>query len=159
MQLLKERFPKKWKFLMAFAMRAGGGLASHYRFFQKCFFKTIQNHSLTVKTCFAHSLGFILYTYSSWGDQEFFRTFLTSIHFWICHQNVVPSETWSWFQLNVHLGLRMLYVVFEIIRMAPQALSMRFNSSQELCLSTKHFCSWYLNYWWKKHFPTSSLPT
>ena len=26
--------------------------------------KTIQNHYLTAKTCFAHSLGFILYTYT-----------------------------------------------------------------------------------------------
>ena len=43
-----------------------GGLACHYRFFRKwSFVKTIQNRSLTVKTCFAHSLGFILYIYSS----------------------------------------------------------------------------------------------
>ena len=31
---------------------------------KKIFLKTIQNHSLTVKTCFALSLGFILCIYS-----------------------------------------------------------------------------------------------
>ena len=41
----------------------GGGSRVPLRFFQKCFFKTIQNHFLTVKTGFAHSLAFILYTY------------------------------------------------------------------------------------------------
>ena len=35
-------------------------------FFSKMFFvKPIKNNSLTVKTCFAHSLVFILYTYST----------------------------------------------------------------------------------------------
>ena len=42
----------------------GGGVSRSINFFS-FFFKTIENHSLTVKTCFANSLGFILYTYSN----------------------------------------------------------------------------------------------
>ena len=67
----------------------GGGLegvsSATYLFWKMIFLKTIYNHSLTVKTCFALSLGFILCIYSccfalslgfisciysSWGDFE-----------------------------------------------------------------------------------------
>ena len=60
---------KIWKFLnppfMVFAIK--GGLAYHKHFSKLFFFlqKNIKNHSLTANTCFAHSLGFTLYTYSS----------------------------------------------------------------------------------------------
>ena len=50
---------------MAFAMKeAGVSRAINFFFLQNVFFfvKNIQNHSWTVKTCFALSLGFILYT-------------------------------------------------------------------------------------------------
>ena len=48
---------KKWKFLMAFAIKVGGwGSIS--------FVKTIQNHSLTAKTRFAHCFSFIICIYS-----------------------------------------------------------------------------------------------
>ena len=46
--------------LMVFAMR-GGGVSRAINIFSKMLFvKSILNYSLTVKTCFAHSLGFIL---------------------------------------------------------------------------------------------------
>ena len=63
----------KWKFKMAFAMKGGsrGGLECHIPILKNDFFKTIYNHSLTVKMCFPHSLGFKLYTYSSCGDHEY----------------------------------------------------------------------------------------
>ena len=41
-----------------------------YLFWKMIFFKTIKNHSLTVKTCFPFSLGFKLCIYSSRGDFE-----------------------------------------------------------------------------------------
>ena len=57
---LREGFQKqKYKFKMAFAMK-GGGLACPKRILKNDFYKSIQNHSLTVKMCFAHILGFIL---------------------------------------------------------------------------------------------------
>ena len=50
----------------------GVGVPRAINVFQKgLFVKTIQNHSLTVKTCIAHSLGFMFYTYSSLGDHEY----------------------------------------------------------------------------------------
>ena len=53
-----------------FPWRGGGVSSSTYLFWKIIFLKTILNHSLTVKTCFALSLGFILCIYSSWGDFE-----------------------------------------------------------------------------------------
>ena len=51
---------------MAFAMKEGGGVSRAINVFSKvCFVKNIQNYSVTVKTCCAHSLDFIFYTYSS----------------------------------------------------------------------------------------------
>ena len=41
----------------------GVGVLRVINIFPKMFLKIIQNHSLTVKTCFALSLGFILYVY------------------------------------------------------------------------------------------------
>ena len=46
-----------------------GGVSSAINVFLIFFFKT-KNHSLTAKTRFAHSLSFILWIYSSWGDSE-----------------------------------------------------------------------------------------
>ena len=48
----------------------GGGLEFHIPILKMIFLKIIWNHSLTVKTCFALSLGFILCIYSSWDDFE-----------------------------------------------------------------------------------------
>ena len=63
----------------------------------------------------------------------------------------------------IFLGLRMLYVVFEITRIArwPRQyfpVSIRFKNCQELSLSAKLFFSRYLNYLGKTHCFTSSLP-
>ena len=48
----------------------GGGLECHIPILKNDFFKNPLDHSLTVKTCFALSLGFILCIYSSWDDFE-----------------------------------------------------------------------------------------
>ena len=47
---------------MTFAIEGGG--SSSVFFLQKLFcFKTIYNHPVSAKTCFSHSLNFILYVY------------------------------------------------------------------------------------------------
>ena len=57
-------FGDLWANKCLFAMKGGSRVPHTY--FEKYFFlKTIKNHSLTVKTCFALSLGFILCIYSS----------------------------------------------------------------------------------------------
>ena len=48
-----------------FSMKGGRGLEFHTPILKNDFSKTIKNHSLTVKTCFALSLGFILCLYCS----------------------------------------------------------------------------------------------
>ena len=39
-------------------------------FWKMILLTTIENHSLTVKMCFAHSLGFILYTYTGYPKKK-----------------------------------------------------------------------------------------
>ena len=49
-------------FFMTFSIKWDGGVWSEIRIFFNCFFrKTIYNHYLTVKACFAQSLGCILF--------------------------------------------------------------------------------------------------
>ena len=50
---------------MVFALKRGGSRVPHTYSEKMIFLKTIKNHSLTVKTYFALSLGFILCIYSS----------------------------------------------------------------------------------------------
>ena len=60
---------KKWNFFVAFSMK--GGVLHAINVFQECFFCKNHNYSLTVKVCFAYSLGFISYTYSCGGDHGY----------------------------------------------------------------------------------------
>ena len=50
---------------MDFSMKGGRGLAFHIRILKNEFLKNHLESFLTVKTCFALSLGFILCIYSS----------------------------------------------------------------------------------------------
>ena len=68
---IREGLKKKIREIQNGICHEGEGVLRVLTFFQKCFFLNHLESSLACRTCFAHSLGFILYTYSSWGDHEY----------------------------------------------------------------------------------------
>ena len=62
---------------MVFAMK-GQGVSRAFFFFKNVLLKTILNHSLTVKTGFALSLGFILGIYETLSDVGEIRVYFAS---------------------------------------------------------------------------------